>query len=178
MQPTDTGRAALLGSAPPSDGGLDESGFGADAPGGSLLGDVPPVDEAQEFTVTLGKVGAPAAGTREVLDLGLEPAAPVVTVAKPTARPEDVGIPQSRPASRALKVTALVANLVVAAALVVALGAVGHVYLRDGRVDLSVLSPERLRTLVVPPARPLVAVDVSNALYETQSAARSSSSAA
>ncbi|MFP2908929.1 hypothetical protein ACLESD_28555, partial [Pyxidicoccus sp. 3LFB2] len=33
----------------------------------------------------------------------------------------------------------------------------------------SVLSPERLRALVIPAPRPLVAVDVSNALYETRS---------
>jgi hypothetical protein len=90
------------------------------------------------------------------------------SVPKPSARPEDVGIPQGRAPSRALKATGLVANLVVAAVLVVALGAVGLGYLREGRVDLSVLSPGRLRELLVPAARPLVAVDVSNGLYETQ----------
>ncbi|WXH31301.1 hypothetical protein WA016_05277 [Myxococcus stipitatus] len=96
-------------------------------------------------------------------------AAPAVSVVKPTARPEDVGIPQARPASRARKVTALLLNLVVAAALVVGLGAVGRVYLREGRVDLTVLSPERLRALIIPAPKTLVALDVSNGLYETQS---------
>ena len=167
VQPTDTGRAALFGTTPPPADSLDDP-FALAPSSGSLLADVPPVDEAQEFSVTLGTLGAPGAGPREVLDLGPAADAPAVSVARPTARPEDVGIPQSRPPSRARKVTALVANLVVASALVVGLGAVGRVYLREGRVDLSVLSPEHLRTLVFPSARPLVAVDVSNALYETR----------
>lgn len=157
VQPTDTGRAALLGAAPPASDGLE--GLDEASGGPSLLGDVPPVDEAQEFKVSIGQVGAPSS-TPEVLDVGAVP--------KPTARPEDVGIPQSRPPSRALKATALVANLVVAAVLVVGLGAVGLGYLREGRVDLSVLSPGRLRALVAPQALPLVAVDVSNGLYETR----------
>ncbi|MCY1020663.1 zinc-ribbon domain-containing protein [Pyxidicoccus sp. MSG2] len=169
MQPTDTGRAALLGAPPPHADGLEDLASLSESGGGSLLGDVPPMAEAQEFTVTLGKVGAPGTGAVEVLDVGTLPSAPAVTVARPTARPEDVGIPQSRPPSRARKATALVANLVVAAVLVVAFAAVGGVYLREGRVDLSVLSPDRLRTLVVPAPRPLVALDVTNALYETRS---------
>jgi hypothetical protein len=169
VQATDTGRAELLGTPPPpADGlGLDEA-FSPARPGGSLLADVPPVDEAQEFSVTLGRVGAPGAAPREGLAPGPAADLPAVTVARPSARPEDVGIPQRRPPSRARRATALVANLVIAAVLVVGLGAVGRVYLREGRVDLSVLSPEHLRALVFPPARPLVAVDVSNALYETR----------
>ena len=169
MQPTDTGRAALLGAPPPSADSLDDFAASSESGGSSLLGDVPSVEDAQEFSVTLGKVGAPAAGSVEVLDVGALPSTPAVTVARPTARPEDVGIPQSRPPSRARKATALLANLVVAAVLVVGLAAVGRVYLREGRVDLSVLSPDHLRTLVVPAPRPLVALDVTNALYETQS---------
>ncbi len=163
VQATDTGRAALLGlpPSPASDGleALDGLGPAPDAGGGSLLADVPPVEEAQEFKVSLGRVGPPPAA-REAVEVG--------SVPKPSARPEDVGIPQGRAPSRARKVTGLVVNLVVAAVLVVALGAVGLGYLRDGRVDLAVLSPERLRELVLPSARPLVAVDVSNGLYETQ----------
>jgi predicted Zn finger-like uncharacterized protein len=173
VQATDTGRAALLGMPPPaaaSDGleALDALDGLGPAPGpaggsggGSLLGDVPPApEEAQEFKVTVGRVGPPPSGPGEAVDLS--------SVPKPSARPEDVGIPQGRAPSRARKVTGLVANLVVAAVLVVALGAVGLGYLREGRVDLSVLSPGRLRELLVPAARPLVAVDVSNGLYETQ----------
>ncbi|WP_164009857.1 zinc-ribbon domain-containing protein [Pyxidicoccus trucidator] len=167
MQPTDTGRAALLGTSPPADDGLEGFAASLEADGVSLLGDLPPMNEAQEFSVTLGRVGAPATGAVEVLDVGGLPASP--SVARPTARPEDVGIPQSRPPSRARKATAFIANLVVAAVLVVGFAAVGRVYLREGRVDLSVLSPEQLRALVIPAPRPLVAVDVSNALYETKS---------
>jgi hypothetical protein len=162
VQPTDTGRAELLGTSSPAPEAPADSGTG------SLLADVPPVEEAQEFSVTLGRVGVPAAGAVEVLDMDAVPAAPAVTVARPTARPEDVGIPQSRPPSRARKITALIANLVVASVLVVACAAVGRVYLREGRVDLSVLSPDHLRTLVVPSPRPLVALDVTNALYDTK----------
>ena len=168
MQPTDTGRAALLGTRPQADDGLEGFAASLESAGASLLGDVPPMDAAQDFSVKLGRVGAPTKGSVEVLDVGALPETPVVTVTRPTARPEDVGIPQSRPLSRARKVTALIANLVVAAVLVVGFAAVGRVYLREGRVDLSVLSPEHLRTLVIPAPQPLVAVDVSNALYETR----------
>jgi len=168
MQPTDTGRAALLGTRPQADDGLEGFAASLESAGASLLGDVPPMDAAQDFSVKLGRVGAPTKGSVEVLDVGALPETPVVTVTRPTARPEDVGIPQSRPLSRARKVTGLIANLVVAAVLVVGFAAVGRVYLREGRVDLSVLSPEHLRTLVIPAPQPLVAVDVSNALYETR----------
>ncbi|WP_426749044.1 hypothetical protein [Myxococcus faecalis] len=166
LEASDTGRAALFGDVSP--GALDHDGSHGGSLG-SLLDDVPPVDAGQGGGVTLGRVGS-GVGQREVLELDPSmSSAPVVSVAKPTARPEDVGIPQARPPSRARKVTALFVNLVVAAALVVGLGALGWVYLHEGRVDFSVLSPERLRSLVVPAPTPLVALDVSNGLYETQS---------
>ncbi|WP_267145478.1 zinc-ribbon domain-containing protein [Myxococcus dinghuensis] len=159
LQPTDTGRAALFGS--PSESESESLSVS------SLLGDVPPADTG--LGVSLGRVGTSGVGQREVLDLG-EPGAgaPAVSVVKPTARPEDVGIPQARPPSRVRKVTALVLNLVVAAVLVVGLGAVGLVYLREGRLDLSVLSPEQLEALFLPEPKSFVAVDVSNGLYETR----------
>ncbi|MBU8896018.1 zinc-ribbon domain-containing protein [Corallococcus sp. M34] len=147
---TDTGRAALLGHEPP-----------AEPPGVSLLGDLPALDASD----------APTGMWRDVVDLQDVPASagPAVSVAKPSARPEDVGIPQRSGSSRARKVTGLVANVAIATVLVVGLGAVGHVYLREGRLDLSALSPERLRALVTPTAsRPLQARDVSNGLYETR----------
>ncbi|WP_426757240.1 hypothetical protein [Myxococcus sp. Y35] len=126
------------------------------------------MDDAQALGVTLGRVGTPGGVQREVLDMDGLPAKPVVTVAKPTARPEDVGIPQSRPMGRARKAMAFVANLVLAALLVAVLGTVGRVYLREGRVDLSALSLESLRSLLIPTPKPLVAVDVTNGLYETR----------
>ncbi|NTX33760.1 zinc-ribbon domain-containing protein [Myxococcus sp. CA033] len=167
LQPSDTGRAALFGTSSQGALGLDDSQAHST---GSLLDDVPPPEESLDFGgVTLGRIGGAGVGQREVLELDPQmSAAPVVSVAKPTARPEDVGIPQARPPSRARKVTALLVNLMVAAALVVGLGAVGSVYLSEGRLDLSVLSPENLRALVVPAPKPLVALDVSNGLFETQ----------
>ncbi|NOJ83194.1 zinc-ribbon domain-containing protein [Myxococcus xanthus] len=152
LLPTDTGRAALFGTS--------------DA---SLLGDVPPTaDDAESFGVTLGRVGAPSGVQREVLDMDGLPSKPVVTVAKPTARPEDVGIPQSRPSSRLRKALGFTFNFVLAAALVAVLGTVGRVYLSEGRLDVSALSLDSLRALFVPAPKPLVAVDVTNGLYETR----------
>ncbi|WP_205507625.1 zinc-ribbon domain-containing protein [Myxococcus vastator] len=155
LLPTDTGRAALFGTSDASDA--------------SLLGDVPPtLDDAEAFGVTLGRVGASSGVQREVLDMDGLPAKPVVTVAKPTARPEDVGIPLSRPSSRLRKALGVTVNFVLAAALVAVLGTVGRVYLSEGRLDVSALSLDALRALFVPAPKPLVAVDVTNGLYETR----------
>ncbi|WP_237078484.1 hypothetical protein [Myxococcus xanthus] len=155
LLPTDTGRAALFGTSDASDA--------------SLLGDVPlAVDDAEALGVTLGRVGAPSGVQREVLDMDGLPSKPVVTVAKPTARPEDVGIPQSRPSSRLRKALGFTVNFVLAAALVAVLGTVGRVYLSEGRLDVSALSLDSLRALFVPAPKPLVAVDVTNGLYETR----------
>ncbi|WP_241757987.1 hypothetical protein [Myxococcus landrumensis] len=167
VQPSESGRAELFGHASSDGLGFDEHQAHSTR---SLLDDVPPVEDGQGLGVSLGRIGVPGGAQREVVDLSPDvSAAPAVSVVKPTARPEDVGIPQARPPSRARKVTALLLNLVVAAALVVGLGAVGRVYLREGRIDLTVLSPERLRALVIPAPTSLVALDVSNGLYETQS---------
>ncbi|NVJ02379.1 zinc-ribbon domain-containing protein [Myxococcus sp. AM009] len=155
LLPTDTGRAALFGTS--------------DAADASLLGEVPPAaDDAEAFGVTLGRVGASSGVQREVLDMDGLPAKPVVTVAKPTARPEDVGIPLSRPSSRLRKALGATVNFVLAAALVAVLGTVGRGYLREGRLDVSALSLDALRALFVPAPKPLVAVDVTNGLYETR----------
>ncbi|AKQ64186.1 hypothetical protein A176_001098 [Myxococcus hansupus] len=159
MHPTDTGRAALFGTTAPGSEHLS---------GASLLADVPAMEGAQDFGVTLGRVGAPSGVQREVLDVDGLPTKPVVTVAKPTARPEDVGIPQRRPSSRFGKAVGFVVNFVLAAVVVAALGVAARMYQRDGRVDLSALSLESVRSLVVPTAKPLVAVDVTNGLYETR----------
>jgi hypothetical protein len=149
---TDTGRASLLGDMPPEP---------ASEPGAiSLLNDVPAYDDGDPFKITTPR--------REVVDLAHMRGGPAVTVAKPSARPEDVGMPQRRAPGRARKVTALVVNVALATALVVGLGAVATVYLREGKVDASALSPQRLRTLVLPASRPFVASDVSNGLYATR----------
>lgn len=154
MAASDTGRAALLGDVPAEAGGAEEPG------GISLLSDVPAYDDGDPFKITTPR--------REVVDLASMRSGPAVTVAKPSARIEDVGMPQRRMPGRARKLTGAVLNLAIATALVVALGALGAMYLRDGRVDPSTLSPDRLRTLVMPASRPFIASDVSNGLYETR----------
>ena len=154
MVPTDTGRAALLGDVP------SEQDPDADAGGISLLKDVPAFDDADPFKITTPR--------REVVDLASMRGGPAVTVAKPSARPEDVGMPQRRLPGRARKLTGFVVNLAIATVLVVALGALGTVYLREGKVDASTLSPDRLRALVMPPPAPFIASDVSNGLYATR----------
>ncbi|NRD50242.1 hypothetical protein HRD50_37570 [Corallococcus exiguus] len=153
MAASDTGRAALLGDVP-AEAGVEEPG------GISLLSDVPAYDDGDPFKITTPR--------REVVDLASMRGGPAVTVAKPSARIEDVGMPQRRMPGRARKLTGLVLNLTIATALVVALGALGTMYLRDGKVDPSTLSPDRLRTLVMPASRPFIASDVSNGLYETR----------
>src|SRR6218665_1595083 len=60
-------------------------------------------------------------------------------------------------------------QLVVVAILVVSLIAVGLASMNEGRVELSDLTPERLRE-EGSPTQPLVAKEVSNGLYETQGA--------
>ncbi|RKH80071.1 hypothetical protein D7Y21_32775 [Corallococcus sp. AB045] len=153
MAASDTGRAALLGDVPAE--------AGAEEPGGiSLLSDVPAYDDGDPFKITTPR--------REVVDLASMRSGPAVTVAKPSVRIQDVGMPQRRMTGRARKLTGLVLNLAIATVLVVALGALGAMYLRDGKVDPSTLSPDRLRTLVLPASRPFIASDVSNGLYETR----------
>ncbi|MCY1042614.1 DUF3426 domain-containing protein [Corallococcus sp. bb12-1] len=152
MAASDTGRAALLGDVPAQ--------AAPDADGVSLLGEMPAYDDGDPFKITTPR--------REVVDLASMRGGPAVTVTKPSARLEDVGMPQRRLPGRARKLTGFVVNLTVATVLVVALGALGIVYLRDGQVDASTLSPDRLRTLVMPPARPFTASDVSNGLYATR----------
>ncbi|WP_369414435.1 hypothetical protein [Corallococcus soli] len=152
MSASDTGRAALLGDVPAE--------APPDADGISLLGDVPAYDDGDPFKITTPR--------REVVDLASMRGGPAVTVTKPSARLEEVGMPQRRLPGRARKLTGFIVNLTVATVLVVALGALGIVYLRDGKVNASTLSPDRLRALVMPPAKPFIASDVSNGLYATR----------
>ena len=65
------------------------------------------------------------------------------------------------------RLAGMAAQFVVGAVLLVGLVAVGIAWLNDGRVELSALSPSRMRELVSP-TRPLVAKDLSNGLYETR----------
>jgi predicted Zn finger-like uncharacterized protein len=159
---------------------------------GSSSGLVLP-DEAPEFKVSEPS-DADAVGRKEVLDLpampelpALEdlsnvrpedlpdlselssssPALPSAPISKPVGRQEEMGLPEKRGPGRARRLTGLVINVAVAAVLVVGLVAVGGVYLREGRLDLSALSPSRLQSLGASP-QTLVARDISNGLYDTK----------
>lgn len=143
------------------------------------LGDTGLPGEATEFKVA-EPAGASAASRKEVLELpdelpGLgdfgasrealpEQSAPI---AKPVGRPEDVGIPDEEEPGVVRRVLGVVLNLALAVVLLVGIVAVGSVYLHEGRVDLSVLSPSRLQSLVAP-SQSLVTRDISNGLYETR----------
>ena len=67
---------------------------------------------------------------------------------------------------RTRQLLGLVANLAVAAALVLGLAVVGRAYLRE-EAPGSARSPARLRELLLPP-QPLPLEDVSNGLYDTR----------
>lgn len=97
------------------------------------------------------------------------PARVTIGLLKPAGKPEDArGIPEPVPRPNAAKrVTGIAANLAVAAVLLSFLATVGIVYLNEGKFDLRSLSTERLQQIIFPP-RAVVAVDVSNGLYETQ----------
>ena len=90
-------------------------------------------------------------------------------IAKPSGRPEDVGIPESRAAMRRTRqLLGFLVNVTVAAALALALVALGQAYAREGRLELAALAPTRLGELLLPAPRPLPLEDVSNGLYDTR----------
>jgi predicted Zn finger-like uncharacterized protein len=106
--------------------------------------------------------GAPS--TEILPDLPAAAPAPPV-IAPPTVKQAEA--PKERTGPRLVqRLAAVAAQLVVAAVLVVGLAAVGSAWLNGGRVELSALSPSRMRELVSP-TRPLMAKDLSNGLYET-----------
>jgi predicted Zn finger-like uncharacterized protein len=140
---------------------------------GRQLLDIPAHSEAEP---SMGE--EPAAGTRELIDLPSQPAAesappprPVPTlaspaIARPAGRPADMGIPEKRKLTTAQAVTGQVAYLTIAAGLLLALTAVGGVYMKKGRVDPSALSPGEILKLLTPSQ--FSARDVSNGLYDTR----------
>ncbi|HEX8820140.1 MAG TPA: zinc-ribbon domain-containing protein [Archangium sp.] len=110
--------------------------------------------------------GAPP--TREILpDLpAMTPtsAAPVIAApAEPAKKPREDSAGGPRPVQR---LAAVAAQVVVAAVLVLGLLALGTAWLNGGRVELSALSPSKMRELVSP-TLPLMGKDLSNGLYET-----------
>ncbi len=94
-------------------------------------------------------------------------AAPPVIAAAPAAPAKKKEASDSQGPRIVQRLAAVAAQLVVAAVLVVGLVAVGGAWLNDGKLELSALSPAKMRELVSP-TRPLVAKDLSNGLYETR----------
>ncbi len=158
------------------------------APG--RLDDVPALDEplASPASEPLGGNGVlPASGAREALfdmppprpngraeELAAGASAPTeqhavmqraasVPIEKPSAV-VPMGLGELEPPSAARKVTGVVVNVTLAALLLVGLLAAGSAALNEGRVDFSL---ERLKATFAA-ERALVAVDLSNGLYETR----------
>jgi predicted Zn finger-like uncharacterized protein len=84
---------------------------------------------------------------------------PIDVRALPTAERQGPG------AARAL--SGAVVNIAIAALLLIALAAVGSVYLNEGRLEWAALSPDHLKTLWKRPPE-VVTRDVSNGLYDAQ----------
>ncbi len=154
------------------------------APQGAVPAGMPDWGSTQTVPATpLAKSGAPternpfpdfpgqeAAQSREILpDLPSMPPTPAPAppvIAAPPAKKEEA--PGERQGPRLVqRLAAVAAQLVVAAVLVVGLVAVGSAWLNDGRVELSALSPSRMREMVSS-TLPLVPKDLSNGLYETR----------
>jgi hypothetical protein len=176
FSPTATGRQ-MLGSAEPGQGFLTQTDtshqtISPSDTGRSML-DIPP--RADGMAAPGEEFGQPP--TRELIDLPAQPeaqpaqqppapnlAAPAI--ARPVGRPADMGIPERRKLTAAQQVTGQVAYLTIAAGLLLAIAAVGGVYMKQGRVDPSALSPGELLKLLTP--SDFVAHNVSNGLYDTR----------
>jgi hypothetical protein len=177
FSPTATGRQ-MLGSADASQGFLTQTDtslqtINATDTGRALL-DFPSRDNGMQAP---GEDPGQAPPARELIDLPAqpEPSAPskppvptlaAATIARPAGRPADMGIPERRKLTTAQQVTGQVAYLTIAAGLLLAMAAVGGVYMKEGRVDASALSPGQLVKLVMP--SDFVAHNVSNGLYDTR----------
>jgi hypothetical protein len=174
---TATGRQ-MLGSADASQGFLTQTDTSHQSisptdTGRSML-EFPPRDMGMQAPGEDPGQGPP---TRELLDVPAPPEAPAPSqpsspnlaspaIARPAGRPADMGIPERRKLTTAQAVTGQVAYLTIAAGLLLAITAVGGVYMKEGRVDASALSPGQLIKLVTP--SDFVVHDVSNGLYDTR----------
>ncbi|MGA9526252.1 MAG: hypothetical protein WBV82_32630, partial [Myxococcaceae bacterium] len=151
------------------------------ASAGSLLADLPPpADDEQGFEVFDGPIpdlpvpdGPMEVMTATVTGPYAAPASngplPTTsrTVSRPSGRPEDIGIVDRKLPGAARRALGVVLNLGLASVLLVALVSLGTIYLKGGKVDASVLSLEPIKALFAGPGD-LVAVDVSNGLYDTR----------
>jgi hypothetical protein len=176
FSPTTTGRQ-MLGTGGPSEGFLTQTDtshqtISATETGRHML-DLPQRGSPQPGPGE--EFGAPS--SRELIDLPQQPEAPPAeprpvptlaspAIARPAGRPADMGIPERRKVSAAQAVTSQVAYLTIAAGLLLALTAVGGVYMKEGKVDAEALSPGHLMQLLTP--SDFVATQVTNGLYDTR----------
>jgi predicted Zn finger-like uncharacterized protein len=184
FNPTATGRQ-MLGSGDASEGYLTQTDTShrtiSPTDTGRQLLDLPQQDPSQPGPGE--EFGVPSS-SRELIDLPVEPAAPApapapaprpaptlaaAAIARPAGRPADMGIPERRKLSAAQQVTGQVAYLTIAAGLLLALTAVGGVYMKEGRVDAAALSPGHLMQLLTPSQ--LAPRSISNGLYDTRAGA-------
>jgi hypothetical protein len=104
--------------------------------------------------------------SREILpDLPAMSPTPAPPVLAEPAKKKQESDPSAGP-SFVQRLAGMAAQFGVAAVLVIGLLALGSAWLNDGRVELSSLSPSKMREMVSP-TRPLVGKDLSNGLYET-----------
>ncbi|MFZ5469945.1 MAG: zinc-ribbon domain-containing protein [Myxococcota bacterium] len=145
----------------PMEPGLDVSGnrdqlFDMPAPRKEVIGEVP--SGAQESRRPSGE---------HVAVMPLK----VGSLIKPAGSVAHVGVPQSltqrQDTGGTRRLTALVVNVVVAAVLLLMVGAVGWAFLNEGKLDPASLSLERARSFFLSP-QGVVALDVSNGLYDTR----------
>lgn len=176
FSPTMTGRQRIA----PSEGFLTQTDTNhqtiSPTDTGRQMLDIPPHEEAGAGGESI-QIEGNTAGARELIDLPSQPAEPASppkpvptlaapNIARPAGRPADMGIPERRRVSAAQAVTGQVAYLTIAAGLLLALTAVGGVYMKEGRVDPSALSPAHIIKLLAPSQ--LVMRDVTNGLYDTK----------
>lgn len=169
-----------------SDNGFDQ----ADSPGG-LLGDVPAFGELMGHSSSVpshlhtgAEVLPPAEADRVLFDMVPPPSAPGTSW---PAEEKPIELPPVTRTAEATAVTpvkeeradlsagpsvvrgalGVLANVLVASGLLVVLLSVGSIYLNEGRFDLSAVSLDAVKAIFARPAG-LLAVDVSNGLYETR----------
>ncbi|HET9452599.1 MAG TPA: hypothetical protein VFO83_17035 [Aggregicoccus sp.] len=157
---------SLLGDLEEAEAALIESGERAIVPSGAEL-----EDARARFELPRREVLPPLPAAEPALELAAPQAqhAPAAPIPRPAGRPDDVGMPEPRRnLRRTRQLLGLLANLAVAAALVLGLALVGRAYLREEAPGPGALSPSRLRELLLPAAQPLPLEDVSNGLYDTR----------
>lgn len=153
-------------------GDLGPGELGGDAESSQLdLG--PQEPDRSMFEIPVPAVEAPVSPPRELLpsrEEMLPPAPPKVRplTSESRSEPRASAAWPERPSDRVRWSWAgVLINLCTGVALLLALGAVGALYVNDGKLDRSALSVAKWKSLLFP-ARETTAAEVSNGLYETR----------